>query len=333
MKNILEMTIKKLKLGTALIHFEPLLGGAIHKMWKVETEHGHFAIKEINDHITEKPTFLESYEISEQISDLLHQNGIPSVSALKINNHYLHEISSKWFIVYPFVIGKITDIDQLKRSQIEKIGNIFAQIHALKLNLKGVDTAYYDLCDNKHWTNLINLAQISELNTLLPKILSWNDQYKNSIEFLNQNLVITHRDLHHLNVLWDAQSQPHVIDWESAGLMNPLLEIIGYGFEWGDIISGSFQADITKTVLESYREKSNTKINQSDIRHAFYGWIGHCILGWTEFNLRRMVGKTSSNPEEAKIGSDIINQKMKKCISYLSENEDKMIDIVCSVFK
>lgn len=55
------------------------------------------------------------------------------------------------------------------------------------------------------------------------------------------------------------------------------------------------------------------------MQHAFYGWLGHCVLGWTEFNIRRAIGEVS-------VGKDIIENAMIPCIRYLSQNEKNIID-------
>lgn len=330
MKDIFQLIIQTLGLGNNLVNFEPLHGGALHKMWRLDTDQGQYALKQINEHITEKESFPTTYEISEKISDSFYNSGIQAVSALKFNNHFVHNISGLWCILYPYIHGKVIPIDELNERQLQDVGHIFADLHTLKLNVEGVDTAHYDIFEDSHWTHLIHQAKVTELIELLPKIHDWNKKYSDAIEHLNQNLVVTHRDLHHINVLWDDQLKAHVIDWETAGLMNPLLEIIGYGYEWGGIITDTFQKSNTFSILKSYQEKMNLHITIEDIQHAFFGWLGHCVLGWTEFNLRRMLGETSSDPEEINIGHNIINNNMKKCIDYISKNEALLIDVPIS---
>jgi thiamine kinase-like enzyme len=110
------------------------------------------------------------------------------------------------------------------------MGGIFANMHQLKLSIKGVDEPHYDLFSNDEWENLILQTRFEALKRLIPVIQQWNNTYQKAMPVLNENLVITHRDLHHTNVLW-FDDRPRIIDWESAGFMNPTMEIVGYGLE------------------------------------------------------------------------------------------------------
>ncbi|MGE3318800.1 MAG: aminoglycoside phosphotransferase family protein [Candidatus Berkiella sp.] len=326
-KQQFEKLVHYLQLGQKLVLVEPILGGALHNMWKLTTDTGVFAVKEINSHISKKETFPHSYEVSEEVATRFSQNGIPAISANKIHDRFVHHVDEHWYLIYPYYNAQVCQFEALTEEQLQRVGSIFAGIHNLNIRVDHVDTAHYDYFDDQHWLNIIQQSASIELLTLLNFILDCNQQYKKAINRLKANQVVTHRDLHSLNVLWDEKNQPYIIDWETAGLMDPLLEVVGYGIEWGGIIQGSFKKLNTQILFQQYKRERNQPIDADRIRMSFQGWIGHCVLGWTEFNIRRMLGQTSRNQQEHKIGEHIIKNKMIPCIQYISTNHDMLLDL------
>jgi len=326
-KQHFEKLVRHLGLAQKLLQFEPILGGALHKMWKLVTDAGDYALKEINPHITEKAIFPTSYEVSEEIAARFNQMGIPAISAIKIQDRFVHDLNGHWYLIYPYYHAKLCQFAALTNGQLQRVGSIFADMHNLNLTVDNVDNGHYDYFDDQHWESLIQQSANVELIKMLSFILDCNHVYEKAINSLKVNQVVTHRDMHSLNVLWDERKQPYVIDWETAGLMNPILEIVGYGIEWGGIIQGHFNKSNTQIVFHQYKHEINRSIDAEEVRQGFYGWIGHCVLGWIEFNIRRMLGQTSQNEQEQKIGDHIINNKMIPCMQYISTNEEMLLEL------
>lgn len=323
----LEKLAHHLELGNRLKQVEPILGGALHNMWKLSTDKGDFAIKVINQHILQKDSFPLSYEVSEEIAARFNQHGIPAISAIKIHNRFVQQLENHAYLVYPYQNAKLCRFEDLAENQLQTIGSIFAKIHNLNLAIDGVDVGHYDYYPDEHWQNIIQQSAHLELSKMLPFLIHCNNRYKISINNLKANQVVTHRDMHSLNVLWDEQNQPYIIDWETAGLMDPTLEVVGYGIEWGGIIQGAFNKNNTQKLFQQYKKEIKRSMDEHQITQSFYGWIGHCVMGWTEFNIRRMLGLTSQDEQEHRIGSHIINSKMVKCIQYIEHNEEMLLNL------
>lgn len=323
--------VELLELGTRIHLCEPCSGGQLHRMWRVKTDQGIYVFKIINPYVVKKQNFPSDYETAEDIANLFAQQNVPAIAALQYHGHHVHQIDDTWFMVFPYCEGQIMEVSRLQPAQLERIGDIFARLHLLKLQHPRISPAKYFSFNDHHWQSLLSEADIEPLLELLPVLLRWNQRFHGAIPVLNQDLVITHCDLHPNNVLWDRQLEPYVIDWESAGLMNPLLEVIGYGMEWGDILSGSFQESHTLTILKGYQEKTQRQVTQQNIAHAFYGWLGHCVLGWTEFNLRRLLGHISAQAEEKERGSNIIHGKMIPCLQFIQSQEHYLIEHIEAV--
>ena len=313
--------VEQLKLGEINGNVVPLKGGALHSIFKVETSSGNYAIKQLNPHITVKENFKKAYELSEVIAEQMFKLHIPAVYSLSFKGSHVIQLEQEYFIIYPFIEGHLLDDKNLAANHAQHIGSVFALMHSADIKLSGLEQAPYDYFDDNYWESLIKKTKNPSLSKLLPSILSWNRAYAASIPELNNELVITHRDMHSQNVLWDPENQPHIVDWESAGLMNPMMEVIGYGLEWsGIILQHKVNTSFFETFITTYFQNL-TRFWQTTPQQAFTGWLGHCVLAWTEFNIRRMLGEISLNDSEIAKGQEIIESKMIPCLNFIQKNE------------
>lgn len=313
--------INKLQLGELIAEPELLKGGALHTMIKIETSTGTFVVKQLNPHITAKSYFKIAYEHSEYIANEMAKNAIPAVKALSFNNEYVINIDTENYIIYPYVDAHLLRESELTLEHAGYIGELYSLIHSANIHYSETDEAQYDYFDDAHWVKLIGRSKHVDLIALLPIILTWNQAYFQAIPALKQESVMTHRDMHIQNVLWDSYGKPHIIDWESTGLMNPMLEIIGYGLEWsGIILYQKVNIPFLKKLIATYNQHSSSSWITSS-HQAFMGWLGHCVLAWTEFNIRRMLGEISSDNAEILKGHKIIEEKMIPCINEIKTEE------------
>ncbi|CZG38845.1 serine/threonine protein kinase [Legionella pneumophila] len=323
--------IETFKLGELLEQPILLHGGALHTMLKIKTESGCYAVKQLNPHVTAKKDFKKFYEFSEKIAEEMYNQSVPAVSSLKFDGNHVISIDSDYFIIYPFIDGKILDEADFTLEHAHRVGQLYALMHSTSIHTANNITAQYDYFENEHWQKLIQKSQHPALMELLPVILNFNQRYRSTIPRLANEFVITHRDMHAQNIMWDKQHQPHIVDWESAGLMNPLMEVIGYGLEWsGVILHQKVNMAFFETLLKTYLNQNENQW-QTRPEEAFYGWLGHCVLAWTEFNIRRMIGEISLGDTEISKGHEIINQKMIPCLQYLKSNELQLLDQITLV--
>jgi Phosphotransferase enzyme family len=194
--------------------------------------------------------------------------------------------------------------------------------HACNLQIKlDHPLPHFDLFSNEHWAKIIYKSKNLKLLELLLAILQWNDRYHAAIPKLNEHYLLSHRDLHYNNVLWDNLT-PSIIDWESAGSTNPIQEIIGFALEWSGIIKSTFRKEIFDAIIYTYAPQGFPK--NTPVKEAFYGWLGNSVLGWTEFNIRRAYDKSSSITERSR-GLSILTETMIPCLTFMREHFEKTI--------
>ena len=72
-------------LGKIIGEITPVSGGLMHKMYKVQTDKGTYAVKCLNPEIMKRPEAFENYTKAEALEDILEENDIPIVPALSFD--------------------------------------------------------------------------------------------------------------------------------------------------------------------------------------------------------------------------------------------------------
>ncbi|MFS1511599.1 phosphotransferase [Chengkuizengella sp. SCS-71B] len=74
----------------------------------------------------------------------------------------------------------------------------------------------------------------------------------NAAKLLASNTVISHRDLDSKNVMWN-QDNPVLIDWESAGYINPMQDLIETAIYWSENEIGSIDKKRNAQIMKNSR--------------------------------------------------------------------------------
>ena len=97
--------------------------------------------------------------------------------------------------------------------------------------------------------------------------------------------------------MWDKDNNPVIIDWESAGVINPCEEVIETAWDW----SGGqkyFDIEKFKLFLETYK---NSGGDLKDFNKAIYSNFKN-KSDWLEYNLKRVCGIECLDQEEKELG-------------------------------
>ncbi len=219
-----------------------LTGGLMHKMFKVETDKGVYAIKVLNQEVMSREEAYNNFIVSETIANLAKNNGIAVSSALAINNNYLNKLEDSYYMVFDFVEGKTLSDEEITVDHCKKIGKVLAKLHSLdysSLELDRTIIKYTKLYDWESYLNNTNFEKMTYKELFTANYKKYNDLLKNANEkFNNSNKILTicHRDMDPKNVMW-YKDNPIIIDWESASLANPYRELLEDALCW----SGFFE--------------------------------------------------------------------------------------------
>ncbi len=234
-------------------------GGLLHKMYAIETDKGKYAVKMLNPQIMIRPDATNNFINSERIANLISKK-VPAAPAKIINGNFILKIDNHFCMIFDWIKGKTLKPNTVNCSHSEKIGSLLAEIHTTdfsKLNIKK------ELRNNEQsidWKNYIKKGQkanaewVELLLENFDKLYEWTSLANKANKVLSLNLVISHRDLDPKNIIWN-KDKPVLIDWESAGYINPMHDLIETALYWSEDEIGSIDKKRFFTFINSYKKR------------------------------------------------------------------------------
>ncbi|SCC34353.1 phosphotransferase [Bacillus mycoides] len=299
-----ESICKNSLLGEMLNVPKSICGGLLHRMYAVETTKGKYAIKLLNPQIMIRPMAIQNYINSEKIATLVSIK-VPALPAQKIKGDSIQKINDQYYLIFDWIEGEKLKDDEINSVHCEKIGETLAEIHKTdfsKLDITGdgldndqlIDWNYYLLRgkeEHLEWDELL-LKNFDNLK-------KWNVAAIESSEILSKSEVISHRDLDPKNVMWN-NNKPVLIDWESAGYINPMQDLIETAIYWSKNEQGELEKQRFASFISGYKNKyGELHANWKIVLAA--GFLGR--LGWLEYNLKRSLRIECADEEEQKLGT------------------------------
>ncbi|MBR3162312.1 MAG: phosphotransferase [Bacilli bacterium] len=312
-----------------IISINKIPGGLMHKMFKVETDKGVYCIKVLNPEVMSRKTAHNNFIISETISNFAKKNGIPASCALKIDDNYLTKLDNIYYMIFDYLEGKTLNDNEITVNHCKKIGNILAHIHNLdykEIGLKPNIVEYKKIYDWDSYINNPNFNKMSYKNLYLSNYKKYNSLLKRANQRFNDSnnsQTICHSDMDPKNVMWHNDN-PIIIDWESASISNPCIELLEDALCWSGFLSNNFNKDKFSTIFKEYFKYRT--INNIDWYDVICGnLVGR--LGWLKYNLDRSLGIISKDIEEIKIAENEVIKTIDEINRYLDLIGD-MDDII-----
>lgn len=224
-------------LGNKVIEISKVTGGLSHRMYKVVTDKGNYAIKELNSNIMKRPEAYSNFIFSEKVIDTAKENGISAVGAMRINGDVIQKVKNNHYMVFEWIDGKVLKAEEITEKHSEIMGKILAQIHNIDFSEMGdknrQDITIKEFDWKKYWKKAEqeNKAYSKLLKESCDLLYELNRKANEAMLYANHELVISHRDLDRKNVIW-KESEPFMIDWEASGYINPTIELIATAWYW-----------------------------------------------------------------------------------------------------
>lgn len=289
-KDILSRVMLECNLGKVIENPIKVNGGLSHKMYKVKTNKGTYAVKELNSGIMKREEAYNNFVFSEKVTDIAKENGVSAIGALNIDNDIMKLVDGKYYMIFEWLDGKVLNPNEITIEHCKKIGNILAKIHNLDFSLLMSDNISKETYKMFDWEFYIQKAQ--ENNKKYVKLLLEN---KTTLEEINlksidamtiadKNMIISHRDLDRKNVMW-KNNIPFIIDWEASGYVNPIIEVISTAYYWCGGETEELDEIKFRSFLIEYKKVSKIKIDENIEKFVYADFYSG--LNWLEYNLRR----------------------------------------------
>ena len=305
------------QLGELLNVPESISGGLLHRMYAVETTKGKYAIKLLNPQIILRPTAMRNYINSEKIANFL-SNNIPTLPAKKINGDVLQKVDNHFYLVFDWMEGESLKPYEINNIHCEKIGTILAEIHKADFSELSITNDGFDNGQSTNWNYYLQKGKenssewVKLLLENLDNLSNWNSKAICASESLSSNMVISHRDLDSKNVMWN-QYNPVLIDWESAGYIHPMQDLIETAIYWSENEKGDIDKPRFFSFISGYKKRYGEL--QADWRIVLAnGFSGK--LGWLEYNLKRSLWIECTDEEEQQMGTIQVTETLNEIKHY-----------------
>lgn len=291
-----------LHLGEIIHPPEPVPGGFLHRMYAVETTRGKYAIKALNPQIMRRPMVVENILNTERIARIA-ANIVSAIPAKMLEGHIVHEVEKQFYIVFDWVEGESLRLNKIQTTHCKKIGAILADIHAIDFPKMDINNST-DIIHMIDWNFYMQKGFESDagwsayLAEHIDTLYTWTDRAIKAARRLSSDMIISHRDLDPKNVLWRDET-PYMIDWESAGYINPMHELMETSIYWSINEEGNVDKDKLLAFVQAYNTEGLT---HKDWRTALEnGFLSK--MEWLEYNIKRSLWIECSDEKEQQMGT------------------------------
>lgn len=299
-KHLIDVVCQEYQLGIPKSQFNACVGGRLHRVYQFETSQGRYILKLLNPDIIMQADKQDRYRVTEEIARELAKT-VSLIPALTHAGDPLLTYADETMLIYPYVDATILLQNEIMIHHVEKIGQALATIHQADLKhlpSPAVELLVLTVLDNENKKKNIvlrcqNIAeQIANCEAIIDEIAAYCSENQT---LLQQNVVISHRDCDPKNVLWDKKDNYFLIDWESAGQINRMKDLVATAIYWS--LDDKYKVDPLRLAafIEAYQQHQG-HIQKSEMAAGLYGLLGDW-LGWLDFNLLRLINHEINSAE------------------------------------
>ncbi len=321
---------RKTGLGEITGDITPVFGGLMHKMVKVCSSSGTYAVKCLNPEIMKRPGVFENYSVAETLEEKLESRGIPVVPALSFGEKKMVEIAGRYFYVFRWQEGNITDPENTTKEQCYIAGSILGRIHAI--DPKDVEPEEPEICniDFRAYAEEAEKRK-SNISTLLNESLFLLDEAQNKLNEARKKLpylnAIDDPDMDPKNIMWN-EGRAYVIDLECLERGNPVCTCLDLSLQWAGTVNGKYKRENLKAFFDGYlKEYDNGFRSYAEIYGIAYTWVE-----WLEYNIRRALGMEGSGDEDVRLVEEEVKNTIER-IRYLNSIEEDVYNRMIGYFQ
>ncbi len=313
--------MKRCGLGEVTAEITPVSGGLMHRMFKVRTDSGIYAVKRLNPEIMKRPTARENYAAAEALEARLEEARVPMVAALTLKGRKMQELDGEFFYIFRWQKGRITDANTVTAEQCRKAGELLGRIHAIDSRAAEPDAPELSTIDFAGYARMAQEADspVAELLAKNTKLLTEAQQRLNEArEALPAIVSICDDDMDPKNVMW-FRGKPFVIDLECLAYGNPVGAFVDLALQWAGMVNGAYRRENLEAFYEGYRSAYDNGFLAYD---ALYG-IAYTWVEWLTYNIRRALGLEGSGEDERQLGEREVRNTVAR-IKALGDAEEEI---------
>lgn len=311
-------------LGEITSPIEPVSGGLMHRMYKVTTEKGIYAVKHLNAEIMKRPDVFKNYARAEKIESILEQKDIPIVPALMFHGKKMQSTDGNYFYVFRWQNGAIAGWNQISKEQCHMAGNILGKIHAIEPRKVEAEVLAESRID---WQGYVQRAKeqgssIADLLEEKQELLCYAESELNKAKAeLPAIQCLSNEDMDPKNIMWENGS-PWVIDLECLDYGNPMSHAVVLALQWAGTVTESLDTDKLVAFFDGYLKAYDNGFRAYDkLFGVAYNWVD-----WLEYNIQRTLGNCVDEAER-ELGISEVKSTIRR-IEYLRKVEPQIREVL-----
>ena len=269
-------------------------GGFHHCMWRLETQGGCFAVKQLADDMDmNDAATVAQINATEVTACEFSRHEVPALHSLHVDRQHLHLLDGIGYLVYPWTNASACHRNGIKERHAITVAQMLAHMHRSDIDVPELGDVPAFPVTAERVIDLVQLARQRNvrysdiLEDRLEDLLRIVALHGPALQRLEEHQVISHGDLDHKNILWDEAGEPLVIDWESARRLNPTYELLLEALDWGGI-TANFDARPFTTILQAYVDAGG--VIEAEMIPAVSDAIQGAWVSWLLYNVGRAVG-------------------------------------------
>lgn len=286
-------------LGKLINEPAPVTGGRSHKIWKITTQQGEFAVKQllINGNAEQ---FVNLRNI-EHLTTRLVERSFPALVALQHQGEPICILDNDYYAVYPWIKGCNIEPAALQMPQVQRIGQLLKKLHDMSLPDIKLLPASYTMVTAEDWRRLAvaarqcGLSFAQHLFEQLQVIIQLDESGAAAFSRLTAARVISHGDLDPYNILWCDSQTFSIIDWELAHFAPAIVDYAATLLYWSVVDCQTLDLDRVKAFCTGY---GALDYSAAQLAEAFYIVLGQW-LKWFKFNVERILAVETDEPMKA----------------------------------
>ena len=301
-----ERICAELSLGTLTAPPLRLRGGYTHRMFRLTTDRGDYAVKLLNPEIMRRPDALGNYRTAEAFEALLEARGQPILPAKVIGGQKMQCVDGQHLYVFDFFDGCVLTAEEITSAHCAKMGTVLAGIHGVQPITRpqaDASSSVQEIC----WNELADAlfasgdapAEGALLQSAAPLLIHLTAAAEDAARRLPPIVALCHNDMDPKNVLWRGDDF-RIIDLECLGYADPRPELLDLAIAWGGGDEAHFKA-----FVGAYEAAGGARLTDAALVHD----ARRNELDWLAYNARRAL---FDDQEERRIAREQICMTLAK---------------------
>lgn len=272
-------------LSDTSISTQKLEGGRQHKVVKAQIDNGRaLVIKELSFSCYFGEYSEEHFNACETYAAYVNKHLGSAVVAYRATNQYVLNETNKSYLIYPWCEGSVRY--ELTAEQAIILGQYLAKLHALPMIDLPLKPIPFTPFKSHLWAQLLEKNILSKNE--LADLITLSKQCERARVNYQGKRVMSHRDLNLENILWTSYDKFYLIDWESSGLIAPLIDLIGLAINLGGIGQAQLNMSLLKSTIDAYQKQANVYDKMTNdifiqCYATWFSWLDYCLINLAKY--------------------------------------------------